>query len=188
MDLGEIPSIRALVVLDAEGKRIVSRYYKNDFTSLVEEHAFEKKLFEKTMRTNAKNEAEIIMFDNMITVYRNSSDVWFFVVGAQTENELILVSALTALYDALTTALRGMPDKRSLLDSFDTLVLTIDELVDGGMILETDSSAIVNRVGMKGSDASTTAGAGPEAASFSEQSFNTMFASAREQIARSLLK
>ena len=42
------------------------------------------------------------MFDNMIVVYRNSCDVWFYVVGNQTENELILVNALMALYDALS--------------------------------------------------------------------------------------
>ena len=46
------------------------------------------------------------MFDNMIVVYRNSCDVWFYVVGNQTENELILVNALMALYDALSSVLR----------------------------------------------------------------------------------
>jgi len=184
MDAGDIPSIKSLLVLDAEGKRIVCRYYKSDFATLTEETAFEKKLFDKTSRTNAKTEAEIIMFDNMVSVYRNSGDVWFYVVGNQTENELVLVNALTALYDALSAGLRATPEKRILVDNFDVLLLTIDELIDGGMILETDSSAIVNRVGMKGSDAAT---AGAEN-TFSEQSFNTMFASAREQIARSLLK
>jgi hypothetical protein len=36
-----------------------------------------------------------------------------------------------------------------LLDNFDTLLLVVDEMIDCGMILETDSAAIVNRVGMK---------------------------------------
>jgi len=85
------------------------------------------------------------MFDNMVTVYKNSADVWFFVVGHQAENELILVSALNALVDALAAGLRCAPDKRSLLDNFDVLLLTIDELVDGGMILELDPTTIVNR-------------------------------------------
>jgi len=185
MDACDIPSIKSLLVLDADGKRIVCRYYKNDFANFAEETAFEKKLFDKTSRTNAKNEAEIIMFDNLVSVYRNSGDVWFYVVGNQAENELVLVNALVALYDALSAALRATPDKRALVDNFDVLSLTIDELIDGGMILETDPTAIVNRVGMKGSDAAAAAGA---ETTFSEQSFNTMFASAREQIARSLLK
>lgn len=41
---------------------------------------------------------------------------------------------------------RGQVDRRSLLDNLDLLMLTVDELVDGGIILETDSSAIVARV------------------------------------------
>ena len=122
------------------------------------------------------------MFDNLVTVYRNSADVWFYVVGAHSENELILVNVLTALYEALTTSLRSQPDKRNLMDNFDTLLLTIDELIDGGMILETDPNTIVNRVGMKGTDGGAT-GATTEAA-FTEQSFKTLFASAQEQIAR----
>lgn len=181
---GEIPSIRALLVLDSEGKRVVARYYKAAPGNLAEEMAFEKKIFEKTVRTVAKSEAEIVMFDNIVCVYRNSADVWMYVVGSQAENELILVNTLTSLNEALATALRAAPDKRNLMDNFDVLLLTIDELIDGGMILETDPNAIVNRVGMKGSDGGAAGGD----STFSEQSFNTMFASAREQIARSLLK
>jgi len=181
---GDIPSIRSLVVLDADGKRVVSRHYKPDHPTTADELAFEKKLFEKTMRTNAKSEAEIIMFDNMVTVYRNNADIWFYIVGSQSENELILVNVLTALFDALATSLRATPDKRNLMDNFDTLLLTIDELIDGGMILETDPNTIVNRVGMKGSDGGVVAGGAPDGAYITEQSFKSLFASAQEQIAR----
>ena len=31
--------------------------------------------------------AEIIILDGLVTVYRNSSDVWLYVVGTQNENE-----------------------------------------------------------------------------------------------------
>ena len=46
----------AVLILDSEGKRVVARYYKSNFTSSTEELAFEKKLFDKTVRTNAKSE------------------------------------------------------------------------------------------------------------------------------------
>lgn len=187
MDSADIPSVKGILVLDGDGKRVVARYYTTHFASSTEELAFEKKLFDKTARTNAKTEAEIIILDGLITVYKNSADVWIYVVGSQSENELILVNALVSFCDALQAALRGPPDKRLLLDNFDTLLLAIDELVDGGTFLELDSSAIVNRITMKGSDASVAGEAAP-GASFTEQSVNTFFASAREQIARSLLK
>jgi hypothetical protein len=37
-----------------------------------------------------------------------------------------------------------------MLDKLDTVLLALDELVDGGVILEIEPSAIVNRVGMRG--------------------------------------
>merc|ERR1711871_381270 len=155
MDTCEIPSVAAILLLDGDGKRIVVRYYRSSFATAADEMAFEKKLFDKTARTNAKNEAEIIILDSLVTVYRNSCDVWLYVVGMQTENELVLVNVLTALHEALSTLLRAPPDKRLLLDNFDTLLISIDEMIDAGMILETDASALVNRVGMKAADAGT---------------------------------
>ncbi|KAL1525908.1 hypothetical protein AB1Y20_020736 [Prymnesium parvum] len=184
MDSAGIPSLKGLILLDGEGKRIVARYYASPFSTSAEELAFEKKLFEKTSRTNAKLEAEIIILDGLITVYKNSADVWLYVVGSQSENELILVNALVSFHEALQNALRATPDKRLLLDNFDTLLLAIDELIDGGTFLELDSDAIVNRITMKGSDA----GDGSVVGGFTEQTFNSMFASARDQMARALLK
>jgi hypothetical protein len=162
---------------------VVVRYYKSNFASSTEELAFEKKLFDKTLRTNAKAEAEIIILDGLVSVYRNSSDLWMYVVGTQSENELILATVLTALHDALLSLLRGTPDKRLALDNYDTLLVTIDEMIDAGMILETDAAAIVNRVGMKAADA-----AGPAEGTFTEGNLNSMFAGAREQLAKALLK
>jgi len=185
MEAADIPSIAAVLLLDGDGKRILVRYYRSLFGSSAEETAFEKKLFDKTSRTNAKSEAEIIILDGLVTVYRNSSDVWMYVVGRQTENELVLVNVLSALHEALTSLLRAPPDKRLLLDNFDTLLISIDEMIDSGMILETDAQAIVNRVGMKAADGGNPAETG---GTFSEGNLNSMFASAREQLARSLLK
>ena len=118
--------------------------------------------------------------------FGRARQVWIYVVGSQSENELILVNVLMSLSEALSSLLRAPPDKRLLLDNFDTLLITIDEMVDSGMILETEAAAVVNRVGMKAADA-----AAPDAAAggtFSEGNLNSMFASAREQLARSLLK
>lgn len=125
--------------------------------------------------------AEITVFDNLVMVYKNSSDAWFFVVSSQHENELILTSVLGALCDALSTSLRSL-DKRVMLDNYDTVLLTIDELIDGGMVLENDASSIANRVGMKAANSE------PVAATESTGSLSAAFSSARESIARSLLR
>ena len=52
----EIPSVKGILVLDGDGKRVVCRYYSSHFATPAEELAFEKRLFDKTNRTNAKTE------------------------------------------------------------------------------------------------------------------------------------
>lgn len=44
-------------------------------------------------------------------------------------------------------------DRRTLLDNLALVLLSIDELVDAGRILEIDPSAIASRVLMRGADA-----------------------------------
>jgi hypothetical protein len=45
--------------------------------------------------------------------------------------------------------LKGQMERRVLLENLELLLLTLDELIDGGIILEIDSIAIANRVLMK---------------------------------------
>jgi hypothetical protein len=54
--------------------------------------------------------AEIIMYDNVVAVYKSAQDVYFYVLGGYDENELILLSALTCLFDALSRLLRCVHD------------------------------------------------------------------------------
>ena len=49
---------------------------------------------------------EIILYDNQVVLYRNSIDVFFYVVGSVEENELILSSILNAFYDSVASLLR----------------------------------------------------------------------------------
>ncbi|KAJ1615765.1 hypothetical protein T492DRAFT_896873 [Pavlovales sp. CCMP2436] len=53
---GDIPSLLCVLILDADGGRICCKYFSPDFALLSEQQAFEKKMFEKSSRTNAKSE------------------------------------------------------------------------------------------------------------------------------------
>eukprot|EP00854_Cymbomonas_tetramitiformis_P021220 gene21220-25496_t len=118
------------------------------------------------------------MFDNVITVFKFVSDLHFYVTGNQDENELILVTVLQALFDAISLLLRNAVEKKTVLENLDLVLLTLDEIVDGGVILETEASVIASRVTMRGADSDLP---------LSEQTFTQALASAKEQIARSLL-
>ena len=159
MDDAMVPMIKAILILDGDGNRLATKYYeKTEFPSDEVQQAFEQKLNRKTKHTNARSEAEIIMLEKNVSIYRSSNETKFFVVGSASENELILTGVLDALHDTLNILLRGMTDRRTLLDSLELVILTIDEICDGGMILEMDPQSVASRALMRGVDGGQVGG------------------------------
>lgn len=166
-------SIKAVIILDNDGKRIICKYYDDNFPSLKEQMKFEESLFTKIRRSND----EIIMHEGVTAVYKSNVDLFFCVLGAQNENELMLVGVLTALYDTISQLLKRNVEKRSLLDHLDAAFLIVDELVDRGIVVETDPSIIMQRIAIKVDDGA-----------FTEQSVKQVLQSAKENLKWSLLK
>lgn len=118
------------------------------------------------------------MLENNIVVYKFVQDLHFFVTGGEEENEVILATVLQGFFDAVGLLLRDNVEKREALEYLDLILLCIDEIVDGGIILETDANVIVGKV----------ASHSTVAEGLSEQTFSQALATAREHLARSLLK
>ncbi|XP_039072923.1 coatomer subunit zeta-1 isoform X2 [Hyaena hyaena] len=68
-------------------------------------------------------------------------------------------------------------EKRALLENMEGLFLAVDEIVDGGVILESDPQQVVHRVALRGEDVPLT-----------EQTVSQVLQSAKEQIKWSLLR
>ncbi|OMO84519.1 hypothetical protein CCACVL1_10787 [Corchorus capsularis] len=178
-DADSCPAIKNILILDSEGKRVAVKYYSDEWPTNSSRLAFEKSLFTKSLKSNARNEAEISMFDSNIVIYKFVQDLHFFVTGGDEENELILASVLQGLYDAIALLLRGVVDKREALENLDLIFLCIDEIVDQGMILEIDANVLAGKVAIQNMDVS---------APLSEQTISQALASAREHLTRTLLK
>lgn len=116
--------------------------------------------------------AEIASLDKYTAVYRSIADILVYVIGLAEENELILLTVLNVATEALSTLLRDRVDKRSVVDNIDYVFLTFDELVDDGIILETDAKNIVSRVALKTAD---------QESSLADQTFTDAVQSLREQ-------
>ncbi|XP_072955293.1 coatomer subunit zeta-1-like [Typha angustifolia] len=172
------PLVKNILILDSEGKRVAVKYYTDDWPSFSAKLAFEKSVFTKTEKTNGRMEVEIVMFDGYIIVYKFIQDLHFFVTGGD-ENELILATVLQGLLDAVGILLRNNVDKRTAFENLDVIFLCLDEIVDRGIILETEASIIAEKAATHGLDGAT---------SFSEQTISQALATAREHLARSLLK
>lgn len=106
------------------------------------QNAFEKALLDKT----AKQTGDILLFDGRIVLYKSESDVMLYLVGSVDENEVLLYNAILALRDSLHLLFKASVDKRTIIESYDLVSLAVDEIVDDGIILETDPTIIVQRV------------------------------------------
>ncbi|KAF4123985.1 coatomer subunit zeta [Geosmithia morbida] len=160
-------SVQAVLILSTDdGSRIFSKYYSaphtapngetllppfpqtsghaqgNPYSDSKSQKAFEKGLIDKT----AKQTGDIILYDNRIVLYKLESDVMIYVVGSVDENEVLLYNTILALRDSLHLLFKQSVDKRTIIENYDLVSLAIDEIVDDGIILETDPTIIVQRV------------------------------------------
>lgn len=167
-------AVKGIAILDSDGNRILAKYYdKNVFPTPKEQKTFEKNLFNKTHRANA----EIIMLDGLTCVYKSNVDLFFYVMGSSNDNELILMSVLNCLYDSVSQILRKNVEKRAVLEALDIVMLAMDEICDGGIIIDADSTSVVSRVALRSDDIP-----------IGEQTVAQVFQTAKEQLKWSLLK
>ncbi|KAL6600328.1 hypothetical protein ACP70R_045128 [Stipagrostis hirtigluma subsp. patula] len=160
------PSVKNILLLDSEGKRVAVKYFSDDWPTNASKLAYEKSVFTKTLKTNARTEGFV-------------HDLHFFVTAGDDENELIIANVLQGFADSVGLLLRGDVEKRTALENLDLILLCIDEIIDGGIILETDAHTIAGKVATNAVDGSVP---------FSEQTISQALATAREHLARSLLK
>ncbi|KAI1478896.1 snare-like protein [Daldinia eschscholtzii] len=156
-----LSSVNAIIILNIDdGSRIFAKYYSEPhhaptasstnhhhqpsgpFADVKSQKTFEKGLLDKT----AKQTGDIILYDNRIVLYKMESDVMMYVVGGVDENEVLLYNVILALRDSLHLLFKQSVDKRTIIENYDLVSLAIDEIVDDGIILETDPTIIVQRV------------------------------------------
>ncbi|XP_054851339.1 coatomer subunit zeta-2 [Eublepharis macularius] len=166
-------TVKALFILDSFGQRLLAKYYDDTFPSTKEQKIFEKNVFNKTHKTDS----EIAFLEGLTIVYKSSIDLFFYVVGSSHENELMLMSVLSCLFESLSHLLRKNVEKRTLMENMDGAFLVVDEIIDGGVILESDPQQVMQKVNFRVDDSP-----------LSEHSVTQVLQSAKEQIKWSLLK
>jgi hypothetical protein len=173
MNIPSLYVVKGLLILDNDGNRIISKYYDNQFQSVKEQKDFEKSLFQKTHKANS----EIVMLDGMTIVYRSSVDLFFYVIGSTSENEIMLMNLLNCLFDSVSQMLRKNVEKKYLYDNLDLVYLLCDEICDNGVIVESDATQALQRVCFKA-----------EEVPLGEQTVVDVLRSAKEQFKWSILK
>lgn len=142
-------SVQSIIILDKDGNRVFARYFQaphvsapNPYPTTASQKTFEASLHQKVGKQNS----DVILLDGKVICYKNSVDLMIYVVGSGEENELMLYAVVMAIRESLEMLLRISIDKRTLLENYDLLGLTVDEIIDDGIVLETDPVTITTRV------------------------------------------
>merc|ERR1712137_649608 len=134
-------SLKAQLVI-TNTERIAAKYYSKDWPTLDAQRKFENKI----VAQRSLNSTDGVIIDDVLVLYKVSAGTFFCVVGSMEENPYILSAALDCLFQATSNLLRGQVDRRTLLENLDYLILVMDEVIDKGILMETDAEAIADRV------------------------------------------
>ena len=111
------------------------------------------------------------MLDGLTILYKNNVDLYFYVLGTPQENELLLLSVLNCVFDSISKIVRKDVEKRTVMENLGVILLALDEICDGGIILEADANEVENRVAVRNEDVP-----------IGEQTVHQVLKSAKEQI------
>ena len=144
----------AVLLLDSEGNRVLAKYYqppqengseapppvqtpglgaltaKNPYQTAKEQRALEHAVWDKARRASG----DLFQYDGNLVLFKSTYDVFLVVIAPERENELMMHSFLTSLYETLSVLLQSQIDKRTILDNLDLVTLAIDESVDDGYV------------------------------------------------------
>ncbi|MBW0503446.1 hypothetical protein O181_043161 [Austropuccinia psidii MF-1] len=204
----------AVVILDADGHRLLAKYFDpphigqdgatqeparrlnplsavqqlgfsgfgSQLRSVKDQRAFEHLIWDKTRKSNG----DILLIQNHLILYKSIIDMTVYVIGHEGENELMLQNLLSAFIDAMSILLRNQIEKRAVIENLDLVSLCLDEMVDDGIILETDPVAIASRVSRPKADVGV--GVNLSDITINEQTIMQAFSNLRDKAAQKLLQ
>lgn len=141
-------TIKAIIILQMDGRRTLAKYYDEKLNS----KQFERRIFAKTKTPKAKD--EIIVEDGYLILHKFSTDSHIYVVGSRTENPLLLDSVLNCIVEVITCLSTNSMGNNTVLDNLSRVILALDEICDGGLILEIDHNLVLQRISTTSMDES----------------------------------
>ncbi|KAG8339646.1 putative coatomer zeta subunit [Trypanosoma vivax] len=150
--------VQAVVILNDVGERVFTKYYVNDdmknaqlLTTTEKQRTLEMAIHaavqDPKYAHGSSQDVDIMIYGDHVVLTQTREDVTFAVVGNAHENELVLYNVLCALVDALQHSVKSADlTVRLLLEKYDVLVLTVDEIIDEGIIFDTNARCIADEV------------------------------------------
>lgn len=134
-------TLKAIIILQTDGRRTLAQYYDSNLNNSKQ---FERRLFAKTKTPKSKD--EILVLDGVLVVHRFITDSHIYVVGGKNENPLVLDSVLNCLVEVIVNLSSNNTNSNTVLNNMTRIILALDEICDGGLILETNPDLVLQRI------------------------------------------
>ena len=86
--------VKAILILDNEGDQVFATY-NDTYTSIKKQKAFEKNIFNKTLRIDS----EAALLESLKVVYKSCINLYFCMIGSSYKNELKFMAVLNCFFN-----------------------------------------------------------------------------------------
>mmetsp|Transcript_322 Transcript_322/g.309 ORF Transcript_322/g.309 Transcript_322/m.309 type:complete len:187 (+) Transcript_322:3-563(+) len=145
------------IILDNEGKRLYSKYYvpeSNELFKIQAQKDFEKKICHSVINFNVNRNDEIDIFNlnEYVLISKINKEVAFFIGAHESDNESIISNFFEVLLETLENVCNKNVNRKGILDNYQNVVTLVDEMIDNGIIINTDGENLEDKVFMKEKD------------------------------------
>ena len=133
--------IKFIIILDNSGKLIYGRYFIDKDQERQRE--FEKQLCFQVKNLNiSQDELDIFNIDDYNVFVKIIGEIAYFIGIDEEDNECLGYNFCKIFENCLGSITNDNFDRQKIFDNLDKIMLIIDEMVDNGLIINTDPESI----------------------------------------------
>ena len=172
--------IKFIIILDNSGKLIYGRYFIDKDQERQRE--FEKQLCFQVKNLNiSQDELDIFNIDDYNIFVKIIGEIAYFIGINENDNECLGYNFCKIFENCLGNITNDNFDRQKIFDNLDKIMLIIDEMVDNGLIINTDPESIEKLISHQNESGSKfiSFGTSEQSSSSGGGLFNSIFSGAK---------
>ena len=134
--------IKFIIILDNNGKIIYSRYY-TDKNTPEKQREFEKQLCFQVKNLNIlPGELDIFSIEDFNVFVKLIGEIAYFIGINENDNECLGNNFCKIFENCLSSILNDNYERTKIFNNLEKIMLLIDEMIDNGIIVNTDQESI----------------------------------------------
>ena len=140
--------IKFIIILDNNGKLIYGKYFIDKDQERQRE--FEKQLCFQVKNLNiTQGELDIFNIDDYNVFIKIIGEIAYFIGVNEEDNECLGYNFCMIFENCLGSVISDNFDRKKIFDNLDKIMLIIDEMVDNGLIINTDPDSIQKLISLQ---------------------------------------